>query len=95
MHLHTPHLYTQHAPQVSADLLIQHGIEVGHVDLLVGVRMCKGFVRHLDGTVQKQFSEDSVAFPLQVWRTGSGLGHVCSPLSTLMFSSVNPCAQTA
>ncbi len=55
--------------QVCAALLTKHGIDVGKVDLMVGVKVCRGYVRHLDGTVQKQYMEDEVSFPLQVRAT--------------------------
>ena len=40
-------------------------------DLQVGVRVCKGYVRHLDGSIEKTFSQDEIQFPLQV-RMGEG-----------------------
>lgn len=52
--------------QVTNALLTKHGIDAGKCDLLVHVRVCKGYVRHLDGSIQKQYSEDEVTFPLQV-----------------------------
>jgi hypothetical protein len=52
--------------QIASALLVKHGLDVGKCDLVCGVKVCKGFVRHMDGSIQKIYSEDEVKFPLQV-----------------------------
>ncbi|MEW5297011.1 MAG: hypothetical protein WDW36_000248 [Sanguina aurantia] len=44
------------------------GVDVGKVDIVVAVRAVTGFVRHLDGGVQKQYAPEEVLCPLQVAR---------------------------
>lgn len=44
----------------------KYGVDVGKVDIVVNVRVVTGFVRHLDGSIQKQYAPDEVQCPLQV-----------------------------
>ncbi len=53
------------ASQLASELLVKQGLEVGRVELLMHVRVCRGYTQHLDGTLQKMYSQEEVAFPLQ------------------------------
>ncbi|GFH21891.1 5'-3' exoribonuclease 1, partial [Haematococcus lacustris] len=46
-------------------LLTKHGLEVGACDVICHVKVCKGFVKNLDGTINKLYSTDEVKFPVQ------------------------------
>ncbi|KAJ9516840.1 hypothetical protein QJQ45_027260, partial [Haematococcus lacustris] len=54
------------AGQIVSSLLIKHGLEVGACDVICHVKVCKGFVKNLDGTINKLYSTDEVKFPVQV-----------------------------
>lgn len=47
---------------------------MGKVDIVVNVRVVTGFVRHLDGSIQKQYAPDEVLCPLQVSVVTKGAG---------------------
>ncbi|KAJ9516877.1 hypothetical protein QJQ45_027272, partial [Haematococcus lacustris] len=53
------------AGQIVSSLLIKHGLEVGACDVICHVKVCKGFVKNLDGTINKLYSTDEVKFPVQ------------------------------
>lgn len=64
-----PHAQLLHAvccTQVVSMCLTRWGIDVGRCDLLVHTKTCKGYVRHADGTVQRQLADQEVMVPLQV-----------------------------
>jgi hypothetical protein len=52
--------------QLVNSTLTRFGIDVGRCDLIVHVKICKGFVRHADGSVQRQLAAEEANFPLQV-----------------------------
>ena len=52
---------------MSSALLTHHGLDVGQVRLVLHVRLCKGFIRHLNGVLEKEYAEREVTYPLQVW----------------------------
>ena len=54
--------------QLTNKFISTMGVDVGHVDVLVSVRLCLGYVRHVDGSVQKQYSDTESQYPLQVRR---------------------------
>ena len=55
-------------------MLTRRGIDVGEVVISVGVRVCRGFVRHPDGTVQRQYDPEDIEVPLQVRVEGAVQG---------------------
>ncbi len=40
--------------------------QVGHVDIILHVRTCEGFVRNPDGTIVKKWSKEEEMYPMQV-----------------------------
>jgi len=46
--------------------LTRSGIEVGNCDILVHVKICKGYIQHPDGTIQRQLAAEETSVPLQV-----------------------------
>jgi hypothetical protein len=50
---------------MSAALLTHHGLVVGQVRLVLHVRLCRGYVRHLDGGLQKEYAASEATYPLQ------------------------------
>ncbi|GLC57430.1 hypothetical protein PLESTB_001223500 [Pleodorina starrii] len=53
------------AVHLANTFLTRCGIDVGKVDLVVGVKVCLGYIRHSDGTIEKTYSKDEVQVPLQ------------------------------
>ncbi len=47
------------------DVLIRTGVELGKVDILLGVKVCRGFVRHVDSTITKMYADEEQVFALQ------------------------------
>jgi len=45
--------------------LTRCGVDVGRCDLIVHVRICKGYIRHPDGTIQRQLAAEEANYPLQ------------------------------
>lgn len=47
------------------DVLIRTGVELGKVDILLGVKVCRGYVRHVDSTITKTYADEEQVFALQ------------------------------
>lgn len=46
--------------------LVRTGVELGRVDILLGVKVCRGYVRHVDSTITKTYADEEQIFALQV-----------------------------
>ncbi|KAG2447716.1 hypothetical protein HYH02_007176 [Chlamydomonas schloesseri] len=53
------------AGMLTSTFLTKFGIDVGRVDLVVGVKVCLGYVRHSDGTIEKTYAKEEQQVPLQ------------------------------
>ncbi|GIL88258.1 hypothetical protein Vretimale_14135 [Volvox reticuliferus] len=53
------------AAHLASTFLMRCGMDVGKVDLVIGVKVCLGYIRHGDGTIEKTYSKDEVQVPLQ------------------------------
>ena len=48
------------------EMLEKQGLDIGNVTFMLHVRACEGLIRQLDGTVEKRFSKQETAYPLQL-----------------------------
>jgi len=48
------------------EFLSKRGVDLGNVKLMVHVRPLEGLIRQVDGSVEKRFGKETVAFPLQM-----------------------------
>ncbi|GLI61583.1 hypothetical protein VaNZ11_003999 [Volvox africanus] len=57
--------WAKDAAHLASTYLTRCGMDVGKVDLVVGVKVCLGYIRHGDGTIEKTYSKHEVQVPLQ------------------------------
>ncbi len=51
--------------QMASSLLTRFGMDVGTVEIVMHVKVCKGYLQYLDGTLQKQYLDTEIGVPLQ------------------------------